>query len=255
VWSRVGGDIMDLALLGKAMNQDENDRSRLAAATAAVVGVTIVDFLTGHQLSGGSGNGSSNGQTGFQARPRQTSQAGGVHVKQAVTINRPRQEVYGFWRNFENLPRFMAHLESVEVRPDGKSHWVAKAPVGSNVEWDAETTEDRPNELIAWRALPDSGIPNSGTVQFRDAPGDRGTEVLVELKYQPPGGRLGALVAKLFGEEPDQQVKSDLRRFKQVMETGEIVHSDASIHSGLHPAQPPENLQDVELLGSRESGV
>jgi uncharacterized membrane protein len=118
------------------------------------------------------------------------------------------------------------------------------------VEWEAETVEDRPNELIAWRSLPDASIPNSGTIRFKDAPGDRGTEIHVELRYQPPGGKLGSLIAKLFGEEPDQQVKGDLRRFKQVMETGEIVHSDSSIHSGMHPAQPPENLNDVELLGT-----
>jgi uncharacterized membrane protein len=93
-------------------------------------------------------------------------------------------------------------------------------------------------------------VPNSGSVRFKDAPGDRGTEVLVELRYQPPGGKLGALVAKLFGEEPEQQVKGDLRRFKQVMEIGEIVHSDASIRRGMHPAQPPENLSEVELLGN-----
>jgi uncharacterized membrane protein len=115
------------------------------------------------------------------------------------------------------------------------------------VEWDAEITEDRPNELIAWRSLPDSQVPNSGQVRFRDAPGNRGTEVIVELKYQPPGGKIGALIAKLFGEEPGQQVKGDLRRLKQVMEIGEIVHSDASIYPGPHPAQPPEDLSKVEL--------
>jgi uncharacterized membrane protein len=126
----------------------------------------------------------------------------------------------------------------------------AKAPAGTSVEWEAETLEDRTNELISWRSLPDAGVPNSGTVRFMEAPGGRGTEVHVELRYQPPGGKIGALVAKLFGEEPQQQVKGDLRRFKQVMETGEIVHSDASIHTGPHPAQPPESLADVELIGS-----
>jgi len=248
VWTRVGGDLMDLALLGKAMSDDENDRNRVAAATAAVAGVTIVDFMTGQELSqGGDGterraNGAGSAQPGRQA-------SGGVHVTQALTIKRPRQEVYGFWHNFENLPRFMAHLESVQVLGENRSRWKAKAPAGATVEWDAETIEDRPNELIAWRSLPDASIPNSGTVRFKDAPGDRGTEIHVELRYQPPGGKLGSLIAKLFGEEPEQQVKGDLRRFKQVMETGEIVHSDASIHSGTHPAQPPKNLNDLELLG------
>jgi uncharacterized membrane protein len=147
----------------------------------------------------------------------------------------------------------MAHLESVQVLDDRRSHWKAKAPAGTTVEWDAETIEDRPNELIAWRSLPDATVPNSGTVRFKDAPGDRGTEVLVQLSYQPPGGKVGALIAKLFGEEPKQQVKGDLRRFKQVMETGEIVHSDASIHRGPHPAYPPKDLNDVHLLGTPPS--
>jgi uncharacterized membrane protein len=247
VWSRVGGDLMDLALLGRSMN-DCNDKSRVAAATAAVAGVTVVDFLTGSQLSKqGNGTERTNGAAATQQR---RSPASGVHVTHTITIKRPRHEVYGFWHNFENLPRFMAHLESVQVLDNNRSRWKAKAPAGMTVEWEAETVEDRPNELIAWRSLPDAQIPNSGRVRFQDAPGNRGTEVHVELRYQPPGGKIGALIAKLFGEEPKQQVKGDLRRFKQVMETGEIVHSDASIHAGTHPAQPPEDLGDVELIGS-----
>jgi uncharacterized membrane protein len=251
VWSRVGGDLMDLALLGRAMNHSWNDRNRVAAATAAVVGVTIVDFMTGQQLSQGS-NGAERGTNGGRF-PQRTQQIRGVHVRESLTVNRPINEVYGFWHNFQNFPRFMAHLESVEVLDNGRSRWKANAPAGTTVEWEAETIEDRPNELISWRSLPDASVPNSGTVRFTEAPGDRGTEVHVELQYEPPGGKLGALIAKLFGEEPQQQVKGDLRRFKQVMETGEIVHSDASIHKGMHPAQPPEDLADVELLGT--SGV
>ena len=190
VWTRVGGDLMDLALLGKAMSDDQNDRNRVAAATAAVAGVTVVDFLTGQQLSRQGGNGGeqrTNGSSMVQQNRRPSS---GVHVTQALTINRPRNEVYGFWHNFENLPRFMAHLESVEVLDNNRSRWTAKAPAGSTVEWEAETIEDRPNELIAWRSLPDASIPNSGTVRFKDAPGNRGTEIHVELRYQPPGGKL-----------------------------------------------------------------
>jgi uncharacterized membrane protein len=229
------------------MKSEDNDRGRLAAATAAVLGVTVVDLLTGQQLSregdGAGGDGASQ-RRGWISR--------GIEVTEAITINRPRQEVYQLWHNFENLPRFMAHLESVQVLEERRSRWKAKAPAGTTVEWEAETIEDRPNELIAWRSLPDSAVPNSGVVRFRDAPGDRGTEVIVELKYQPPGGKLGALIAKLFGEEPHQQVKGDLRRLKQVMEIGEIVHSDASIHRGPHPARPPEDLSEFELLGSRE---
>jgi uncharacterized membrane protein len=138
------------------------------------------------------------------------------------------EEIYSFWRNFENLPQFMYHLESVQVLGSGRSHWVAKAPGGATVEWDAETIEDRPNERIAWRSLPDADVTNSGSVEFRRAPGDRGTEIHVEIQYEPPAGKLGTLVAKLFGEEPSQQVGDDLRRLKQVLETGEIVRSEAS---------------------------
>jgi uncharacterized membrane protein len=254
VWARVGGDLMDLALLGKSMGTEENDRNRLAAATAAVAGVTVLDFVTGQQLSR-QGNGTEMRANGgsFSQQSRQSS--GGVEVSQALTINRPRNEVYGFWHNFENLPRFMAHLESVEVLDNSRSRWKAKAPAGTTVEWEAETVEDRPNELISWRSLPDASIPNSGSVRFKDAPGNRGTEIHVELRYQPPGGKVGSLIAKLFGEEPEMQIKGDLRRFKQVIETGEIVHSDASIHKGTHPAQPPEDLSEVELLGSNREAL
>jgi uncharacterized membrane protein len=154
---------------------------------------------------------------------------GKVHVRRAVTIRRPREEIYSFWRNFENLPRFMYHLEEVQVREAGRSHWRAKAPAGRTVEWEAEIVEDRPNERIAWRALPDADVPNSGSVEFRRAPGDRGTEVHVEIHYDPPGGKLGALVARVFGEEPGEQVADDLRRLKQVMEAGEVIRSDASL--------------------------
>jgi uncharacterized membrane protein len=251
VWTRVGGDLMDLALLGKAMSSQENDRNRVAVATAAVAGVTLLDVITGQQLSKSGDGSATRFEGGRITHPARSTT--GIHVTQAITINRPLNEVYGFWHNFENLPRFMAHLESVEVLDARRSRWKAKAPAGTSVEWEAEIVEDRPNELIAWRSSPDAPVPNSGTVRFREAPGNRGTEVLVELRYQPPGGKLGALIAKLFGEEPEQQVKGDLRRFKQVMEIGEIVHSDASIHRGMHPAQPPENLRDVELLGTTGS--
>ncbi|HEX8089368.1 MAG TPA: SRPBCC family protein [Blastocatellia bacterium] len=226
VWSRVAGDVMDLSLLGAALASDDSDKGRLAAATAAVVGVTALDVFDARQLSNGSG---ANGGT--------------VRAK-AMTINRPPEEVYRFWRDFQNLPRFMTHLESVQVTEGNRSHWVAKAPAGATVEWDAEIIEDRPNEMIAWRSLEGADVDNSGSVRFEQAPGGRGTEVRVEIEYNPPGGVVGATIAKLFGEEPEQQLKDDLFRFKQVMETGEVVKSDASIHSGPHPGQPPASTNE-----------
>jgi uncharacterized membrane protein len=151
---------------------------------------------------------------------------GPIHVEKTVTINRSPEDLYQFWRNFENLPRFMRHLESVQVLDQGRSHWVAKAPAGQSVEWDAEITEDHPGTGIAWRALPESQVVNAGAVLFTPGPRGRGTEVRVTLDYQPPGGGVGALVARLFGEEPSQQVMDDLRHFKQIMEAGEIPTTD-----------------------------
>jgi uncharacterized membrane protein len=228
LWSRVGGDVMDLALLGTAFKSDGADRRRVAAATAAVLGVTVLDMMTSRRLR-------DEQQTGAAAE-RKASRMEPVH--KSLTVNRSPDEVYAFWRNFENLPRFMEHLESVSITDERHSHWTARAPGGTSVEWDAEITEDQPGRLIAWRSLQDADVANRGIVRFLPAPGGRGTEVHVELRYDPPAGKLGTIVAKLFGEEPGQQVDRDLRRFKQVLETGELVRSDASIHDGPHPAQP-----------------
>lgn len=149
-----------------------------------------------------------------------------IDVRQSVTINRSPEELYQFWRNFENLPRFMNHLESVATIDQRRSHWVAKAPAGTTVAWDAEIISEQENESIAWRSLPDADVPNSGSVRFVPGPQGRGTEVHVTIGYHPPAGALGATVAKLFGEEPNQQVEEDLRRFKRLMETGEIATTE-----------------------------
>jgi uncharacterized membrane protein len=145
----------------------------------------------------------------------------GTKVEERVTINRPVLEVYRFWRNFENLPRFMDHLESVTVIDDTRSHWVAKGPAGTRVEWDAVIHQEFDDELIAWRSLPGSEINNAGSVHFTPSPDGRGTDVRVVLSYEPPAGKLGVAVAKLLGEEPSRQVADDLRRLKQVMDTGD----------------------------------
>jgi uncharacterized membrane protein len=141
----------------------------------------------------------------------------GVKVEKSVTVNRPVQEVYHFWRNFENLPRFMDHLESVTVIDENRSHWKAKAPAGTRVEWDATIHNEIENQLIAWRSLPGADVNNAGSVHFTST-GSGQTEVRVVLSYEPPAGKLGAAVARLLGEEPSKQVEDDLRRFKQVME-------------------------------------
>jgi len=146
----------------------------------------------------------------------------GVNVQEAVTINRPADELYRFWRSFEQLPSFMDHLVSVTQLDQCRSHWVAKAPAGSTVEWNAEIINEIPGELIGWRTLDGSEVVSAGSVCFKPAPGGRGTEVRVRLQYDPPGGKLGSTIAWMFGEEPSQTIREDLRRFKRLMETGEI---------------------------------
>jgi uncharacterized membrane protein len=126
-----------------------------------------------------------------------------IKVERSVNIDLPADELYRFWRNFENLPRIMDHLESVTVLDGQRSHWKAKAPAGQSVEWDAEIIHEEPNRLISWRSVHEATVPNAGSVHFDESTGDRGTVVRVVLEYQPPAGRLGQLVAKLFGEEPD----------------------------------------------------
>jgi uncharacterized membrane protein len=153
---------------------------------------------------------------------------GAVHIVESFLINKSQEELYGFWRNFENLPKFMSHLESVRKVDDTRSHWVAKAPkiYGGRVEWDAEVTADEPNSRIAWRVLPGADVEHRGSVRFERAKGDRGTMVRVELEYYPPAGVIGRYAAKLFGEEPELQIREDLRKFKRLMETGEVPSID-----------------------------
>jgi uncharacterized membrane protein len=234
---------MDLALLGRAFNSRRNDHGRLAAATAAVAGVTILDIVASQRLT----------RSGDDVTIGTRTRRQGIRVRKAITINRTPEEVYRFWRQLENLPRFMAHLESVRVLDDRRSYWKAHAPLGLTVEWTAEIVEERSNELISWRSAEDSQVPNSGTVRFVRAPGDRGTEVHLDIRYDPPAGAVGAAIAKLFGEEPSQQVDGDLLRLKQVIETGEVVHSDSSIHRGPHPARPPEEVPSQAAHGRSRS--
>ena len=203
MWGRVGGDALDLACLGAALTSDDARPGRIAAAMAAVAGVTALDVLCSQQLS--------------QRAPQQQGQ----RAESSVTINRAPADLYRFWRDFQNLPRFMPHLSSVRVDTARHSHWVAQGPAGTTVEWDAEITDDRPDALIAWRSLAGADVDHAGSVRFEAAPGGRGTFVRVCMEYHPPGGALGTVVATLFGEEPGQHMHEGLRRFKQLMEAGE----------------------------------
>ena len=143
-------------------------------------------------------------------------------VHRAVTVNRPRQEVYAAWRDFSNLARFMENIERIEVRDPVTSHWVVKAPMGRTVEWDAKVTEDVPGERIAWETAPGADIKSAGWVEFTDGPTGRGTEVRARFAYRPPAGKAGQLAAKLFQREPYLQARRDLRRFKAMLEAGEV---------------------------------
>jgi uncharacterized membrane protein len=183
-------------------------------------------------------------------RPPQTKELA-MELTATTTVNKPASEVYRFWRSFENLPTFMAHVDDVRTNTDGSSHWSVSAPFGRTVEWDATTTEDVPDRRISWRSTKKADVANEGSVEFVPAPGDRGTEVHVHISYDMPGGRLGKAAAKYFGEDPNQQLDDDLRRFKQVLETGEVVRSEgapggkrARAEFPQHPAQP---LTDKEF--------
>ncbi|HWN09923.1 MAG TPA: SRPBCC family protein [Pyrinomonadaceae bacterium] len=164
-----------------------------------------------------------------------------IHIEKSITIGKSPSELYNFWRDFENLPKFMTHLESVRCVGLNRSHWIAKGPAGKLVEWDAEVYNEKPNELIAWRSL-EGEVTNAGSVRFEDA-GERGTVVRVVLNYNAPGGKLSAFVAKLLGGEPGQMIEDDLRRLKQILEAGEIANVEgqpSGRDSQARPARTPE---------------
>ncbi len=226
LFARVAGDVMDLGLLWRARRAPGARRATIATAMGAVAVVTVVDLATALAAR--------------RAAQRADRHAG--RTVRTITINRSPAELYGFWRDLRNLPTVMPHLEAVEVGADDRrSHWTARGPMGSRVEWDAEIVDDRQDHLVAWRSVAGSDVANEGTVRFEPAPGDRGTEVSVEMAYDIPGGPVGSLVASLTGESPGQQVDDALRRFKQVMETGEPIRSPATANGRRllqRPGQP-----------------
>ena len=200
LWSRVGGDAVDLALLGSAARERKMDQQRLGFASSGIAGIAILDTL-GALLNAPSAP---------------------VHAVKSVTVDRSPEELYSAWRDFTNLPHFMENLEAVHILDDRRSHWVAKGPAGSTVEWDAEITEDIPDTRISWQSTHNADVENSGSVQFSPAVGGRGTVVRVTLDYTPPAGKIGATMARLFGKAPEQEIDVDLHRFEQWMETGMV---------------------------------
>ncbi len=210
------------ALAAYGIKQMRDDKS-IPGAMLAAAGATLM-------YRGGTGHCPMYAATGINTATTDTKVvlggARGVHVEQVATINRPPEELYQFWRRFEQLPSFMQNLVSVKTLDSRRSHWAAKGPAGRTVEWDAEIINEVPNELIGWRTLDDADVVSAGSVRFKPAVGGRGTEVRVRLQYEPPLGRVGSAVAWMFGQEPNQTIQEDLRRFKQLMETGEVATTE-----------------------------
>lgn len=206
--SAIGGGILASAGLMKG--------SRTGMALAVVGGDLMRRAITGHSYAYDA-LGIRTAPKGQGAETTSVPYKLGIRVDRTVTIASPRAEVFHFWRNFSNLPRFMKNLDSVTEMNGNRSHWVAKGPRGRTFEWDAVIHNEIDNELIAWRSLPGSEVDSAGSVWFKDAPG-RGTEVKVELLYNPPAGTVGALLASLLGKQPGRQIEEDLNRLKQVFE-------------------------------------
>jgi len=225
-----------LSVMGQNVGNKERLVSLIGGGALAAYGLRRGSKL-GYTLAAAGLGLVARGATGhcpaYGAAHKSTVEAGvpaAATIRQAITIGKAPEDVYRFWRNFENLPKFMDHLESVSLNDDGTSHWVAKAPMGQTASWDAEIVADEPGTYIAWRSLPGSRIVNSGMVSFREAPGGRGAEIRVHLTYQPPAGQLGRAVATLSGEEPKMQIHNDLLRLKRLLETGEIATTEGQSH-------------------------
>lgn len=212
LWSRVAGDAMDLSLLALAGRAQRPRRS--GVISAGLAGVTVLDLLaaydTTRQVRGG-------------AHPaRSLSGAGTVHVRKALDVNSSTEACYRFWRDISNFPRFMQHVESVEPMDATRSRWQVRGTLRQHLTWEAELTSDVPGQQLGWRTRAGSDIAHAGLVRFTPAPGNRGTRIEVDFQYHAPMGKAGLLLARVLGEEPAQQVSDDLRRFKQLIETGEI---------------------------------
>ncbi len=225
LWARVAGDVVDLSTLGKAMTSRRTERAKAGAAAAAVLGITALDLHCAQRLSS-------------QPEHNGQSRAETPQITQSITIDRSPEEIYGFWRDFNNLKRIFEPLESVEGTGANSSHWKLNTAAGRTIEWDSEITDDQPNSRIAWHSV-SSTAKHSGSVHFERATGGRGTRVTVQIHL----GGIGAKLGKFFGVVPEQLVNVALHNLKQILETGEVVKSDASIHRGMHPGQPPEQYR------------
>jgi uncharacterized membrane protein len=171
----------------------------------------------------------------------------GIWIGKIITISRPVGELYSFWRNFSNLPRFIEYLESVTETGGSRTHWVAKAPLGLRIEWDAEMIEVIPNEVITWRSVPGSGLVNAGHVRFQPLPDKQGTEISVVLGYLPPAGPLGERIAETIGMSANTLLAEALDSFKQLMETGEAPHKKKSPQGKDKDALPPPEARRREI--------
>jgi uncharacterized membrane protein len=226
LWSRVGGDAMDLALLRAAMDSPWARKDRVTAATLAVLGVTAADLLCSTKL------------TAEPAPRSEAIESNDVHVMAAVTVQAPVSEIFAVWDGFQGLPRFMTDAATVQITGDRQSRWTIPGPAGTSLEWDVQITATKPNEQITWRATEGGLFSAQGTMRFRTAPGNRGTQVIFDAHFSPPGGALGKTIAQPLAEVLNVKIANDLRRFKQLIELGEVAHSDDSIVPGPNPAQP-----------------
>ncbi|MFN2561080.1 MAG: SRPBCC family protein [Jatrophihabitans sp.] len=208
LWSRVAGDAMDLAMLGRAMKKsDGRGIRRTAVATAGVAAIAAVDL--------------------YAALTRSRKESA-MEITGTTTIRTSPDELYAFWRQLDRLPTFMAHVDDVTTTGERTSHWKVSAPFGRTVEWDAEITDEDAGRSIAWKSVGTADVENEGVVRFNPAPRDQGTEIHATIRYSIPGGKLGEAVARYFGEDPHQQLDDDLRRLKQIVETGEVVRSEGA---------------------------
>jgi uncharacterized membrane protein len=207
LWSRILGDTMDLTLLGRAALSGRRGNGRVLGATAVIAAITAADVATSIR------------QTALR---REESNRADAYVEKSVVVNKSAQECFAFWRELSNLPKFMSSVESVTPLDDQRMHWVMKGPRGARLEWDTEISVDRPGDRLAWHSIQGSPIHHAAVVRFDRAPRDRGTIIRAHMHFQPPAGRFGLALAKLLGHDPGFAMQEDLRRFKQLMETGEL---------------------------------